>query len=93
MYKVSHYTEKDKVKLIAFAKETDIIKTLKYLTSDELEGRDSGSKGIEKASVYLENLLKENGIKPYFKTYRDTISNFDLPAYNVVGVVEGNDAV
>ena len=47
--------------------EGNVIKTLSYLTSDELEGRDSGSKGIEKASVYLENLLKENSIKPYFK--------------------------
>lgn len=71
--------------------EENIIKTLSYLTSDALEGRDSGSEGIEKASVYLENLLKENGIKPYFKTYRDTLSNFDKPAFNIVGYIEGTD--
>jgi len=36
-------------------------------------------------------MMKENGIKPYFKTYRDTLSNFDKPAYNIVGYIEGND--
>jgi len=71
--------------------EENVIKTLSYLTSDELEGRDSGSEGIEKAAVYLENLLQENGIKPYFKTYRDTLSNFDKPAFNIVGYIEGTD--
>jgi hypothetical protein len=35
--------------------------------------------------------LKENGIKPYFKTYRDTLSNFDKPAFNIVGYIEGTD--
>jgi acetylornithine deacetylase/succinyl-diaminopimelate desuccinylase-like protein len=72
--------------------EDNVIKTLAYLTSDELEGRDSGSKGIEKASVYLENLLKENGIKPYFKTYRDTLLNYEKTSYNVVGYLEGTDS-
>ena len=71
--------------------EENVIKTLSYLTSDELEGRDSGSEGIEKAAVFLEGLMKENGLKSYFKTYRDTLSNFDKPAYNVVGYLEGND--
>jgi Zn-dependent M28 family amino/carboxypeptidase len=73
--------------------EENVIKTLSYLASDELEGRDSGSEGIEKASVYLENILKENGIKPYFKTYRDTLSNFDKTSYNVMGYMEGTDPV
>lgn len=71
--------------------QQDVVNTLQYLSSDELEGRDSGSKGIEKAAVYLENLLKENHIKPYFKTYRDTLGNFHKPAFNIVGVIEGND--
>jgi Zn-dependent M28 family amino/carboxypeptidase len=69
----------------------DVSKTLKFLTSDDLQGRDTGSEGIETAAVYLENILKENGIKPYFKTYRDTLSNFTKPAYNVVGFIEGTD--
>jgi Zn-dependent M28 family amino/carboxypeptidase len=85
--------ENKSIEVIAFAKEANVFKTLKYLTSDELEGRDSGSKGIEKASVYLENLLNENGIKPYFKTYRDTLSNYDKASYNIVGYIEGTDPV
>lgn len=79
------------VTAIDFVKEENVSKTLKFLTSDELEGRDTGSKGIEKASVYLENLLKENGVKPYFKVYKDTLTNLDKPAYNIVGFIEGND--
>lgn len=90
---VSEVKENKSNEVITFAQEVNVSKTLKYLTSDELEGRDSGSKGIEKASIYLENLLKENGIKPYFKTYRDTLSNFDKTSYNIVGYIEGTDPV
>ncbi|MBA5794100.1 M28 family peptidase [Flavobacterium sp. xlx-214] len=71
--------------------EANVAETLKYLSSDELEGRDSGSKGIEKAAVYLENQLKQNGIKPYFSSYRDTLTNYKTISYNVVGYIEGND--
>ncbi len=76
---------------IEFSTTESVAKTLSFLASDELEGRDSGSAGIEKAAVFLENLMKQNGLKPYFKTYRDTLSNFDKPAYNIVGYLEGND--
>ena len=72
-------------------KEESIIQTLSYLASDKLEGRDVGSEGIEAAALYLENLLHENGIKPYFKTYRDTLTNFDKIAFNIVGYIEGTD--
>ena len=74
------------------AKQENVAKTLQFLAADENEGRDSGSKGIENASVFLENMMKENNIPPYFKTYRDTLSNFDKPAYNIVGLLEGNDS-
>lgn len=77
---------------IEFSTSESVAKTLSFLASDELEGRDTGSKGIEKAAVFLEVLMKENGLKPYFKTYRDTLSNFDKPAYNIVGYLEGNDS-
>lgn len=72
-------------------KEADVAKTLQYLASDELEGRDSGSEGIEKAALYLQNQFKENGIKPYFSTYFDTLSNYKDVSYNVVGYIEGKD--
>lgn len=67
-------------------------KHMNYLASDELQGRDSGSPGIEKAAVYIEDLFKANNLNPYFSSYRDTLSNFQKPAYNIVGFLEGNDA-
>ena len=74
-------------------KEEDIASTLKYLSSDELEGRETGTIGIEKAAIFLEDLLKKNNIKPFFATYRDTLSNFKTPAYNIVGYLEGSDPI
>lgn len=71
--------------------QNDVADFLKYLSSDELEGRETGTQGIEKAAVFLEDFLKKNNIKPYFSTYRDTLTNFKSPAYNIVGCVEGRD--
>lgn len=71
--------------------EETIKSSMDYLASDELEGRATGTKGIEKAAVFIENYLKANEIKPYFETYRDTFNVGELTGYNIVGVVEGND--
>ena len=68
----------------------EVSTTLYYLASDELEGRDTGSKGIEKAANYLEEILKKSNVKPYFSNYKDTLSNI-ANAYNVVGYIEGTD--
>ncbi|MEC7262974.1 MAG: M28 family peptidase [Bacteroidota bacterium] len=64
---------------------------MNYLASDDMKGRDAGTEGIELAATYIENYLKSYKVKPYFKTYRDTLSNFNKPAFNIVGIVEGND--
>lgn len=70
----------------------DAIKeSMEYLASDALEGRATGSAGIEKAAVYIENYFKKNNITPYFKTYRDTFKIQDIIGYNIVGMIEGND--
>ncbi|MCT4630263.1 M28 family peptidase [Winogradskyella sp.] len=69
----------------------DVKTSMEYLASDELQGRATGSKGIEKAAVFIENFFKENNIKSYFETYRDTFNVGELVGYNVVGVIEGND--
>lgn len=66
-----------------------ISKTLAYLSSDELEGRNTGTEGIEKAAVYLEKILQDNNIKPYFDSYRDSFEFSDYPAFNIVGYLEG----
>ena len=71
--------------------QQDIKYSMEYLASDELEGRATGSLGIEKAAVFIENYLKQNGIEPYFETYRDTFNLGDIIGYNIVGMIEGND--
>lgn len=71
--------------------QNEVSDFLKYLSSDELEGRETGTKGIEKAAVFLEDFFKKNNVKPYFVSYRDTLTNFKAPTFNIVGVLEGTD--
>ncbi len=66
---------------------------MNFLASDELMGRDSGTEGLEMAANYIEKIFKEYGVKPYFASYKDTLTNFDKTTYNIVGVVPGNDEV
>ncbi|WP_395076459.1 M20/M25/M40 family metallo-hydrolase [Flavobacterium sp.] len=81
------YTLKYKVE------EKNVAEILKTLSSDNFEGREAGEPGIEKAAVFLEEFLKNNNVKPYFETYRDKLSNFDKPTFNIVGYIEGNDPI
>ncbi|MBK0370543.1 M20/M25/M40 family metallo-hydrolase [Flavobacterium agrisoli] len=71
----------------------EVTSFLKELSSDEMEGRETGEAGMVKAADFLIDFLKANQIKPYFKTYQDTLSTFKMPAYNVVGFIEGTDPV
>lgn len=86
-------TQKKPVDIDYKVSENDVAKTLKYLASDELEGRETGKEGMVKAADYLEQFFKDNNVKPYFKSYRDTLSTFKGTAFNIVGFVEGNDPV
>lgn len=74
-----------------FSNKQKIGDIVNFLASDELQGRDSGSEGIAKAADFIETIFVSNSIKPFFKNYRDTLSNFDGVAYNMVGVIPGND--
>jgi len=76
---------------ISSAQVSDLEKNLTYLASDALQGRQTGTVGIEKAAVFIENSFKENNVKPYFKTYRDAFKIKDIIGYNIVGYIEGND--
>lgn len=80
-----------KVKALDFVKSSELKEIVSYLASDELQGRDTGSEGIEKAAVYLENNFKKYGVKPYFETYRDPFKAKDRDAFNIIGVIEGID--
>ncbi len=89
---VSESTEAQKQSVVkAYVSASEVKKNLSFLASNELKGRESGTEGINSAAKYIENIFKNNGVKPYFKTYFDTLTNFEKPTYNVVGMVEGND--
>lgn len=67
---------------------------VKYLASDELEGRETGSKGIEKAATYITKYFEKNSIPPYFDSYYDEFeanNNGKKKAFNLVGYLEGKD--
>ncbi len=70
---------------------TQLKETVSYLASDDINGRLTGSEGIDKAATYIEGQFKTYGLKPYFETCRDYFKAKDLDAFNVVGFLEGND--
>ncbi|WP_298506005.1 M28 family peptidase [uncultured Maribacter sp.] len=84
---------KDLAEKVEFSSAEGISSIMAFLASDELQGRDSGSEGIEKAAKFIETKFSKTGVLPFFENYRDTISNFDKAAYNMVGIVEGSDPV
>lgn len=88
---VENIIKKESVLVENHVQLKDVKSSLEYLASDALEGRNTGSKGIEKAAVFIENFFKKNNIKPYFKTYRDSFNVKKIIGYNVVGYIEGND--
>lgn len=74
-----------------FSNATIIGGHMNFLASDALKGRDTGSEGIDLAAAFIMDIMQENKIKPYYKAYQDTLSNHETTAYNIVGVLEGND--
>ncbi len=82
---------KEKPKRVDFSTRGEIAGIMDFLAADSLQGRDAGSEGIDMAADFIEDIFMKNGVKPYFISYRDTLSNFEKPAYNMVGMVQGND--
>lgn len=70
---------------------TEVKNLVSFLASDALKGRDIGSEGINKAANFIEDKFKTFGLQPYFDTYRDNFKVDSLNAYNIVGVIKGND--
>lgn len=79
------------IERVDFVKPDQVKTMVSFLSSDEMNGRDTGSKEINEAANYIENQFKSFGLKPYFETYRDNFSIGDMEAYNVVGYLEGKD--
>ena len=64
---------------------------LEVLASDEFQGRETGSKGLEKAADYIESFFITQDIKPYYESYKDTFYLKDKVAYNVIAYIKGSD--
>jgi Zn-dependent M28 family amino/carboxypeptidase len=72
-------------------------KHLYTLASNAMEGRMTGTPGIEKAAKYIENEFKRIGLKTYdtLKNYRQTFTfinkknNKEITTSNIIGVLEG----
>ena len=67
--------------------------SMNFLASDELQGRDTGSEGIEMAAQFIEARFEDAGVQPYYDTYRDNFIAKERDAFNIVGVIEGSDPV
>ena len=78
----------DKIKISA----DDLAEIVSLLASDSLNGRRSGSEGIDMAATYIEGYFKSLGVKPHFEGYRDNFQIDSLNAFNVVGILEGTDS-
>ena len=72
-------------------------KHLYTLAADNMEGRRSGTAGIEKAAVYIENEFKKIGLSTFgdlnsFRqtfTFKNRKSKEDITSSNIIGVLEG----
>lgn len=69
----------------------NVQRILGFLASDSLKGRESGSKGLEKAAHFIKNELERYGIAPYKKSYLDTFLIEQDTTYNVLGFLKGSD--
>jgi Zn-dependent M28 family amino/carboxypeptidase len=81
----------EKIDIANFSNATIIGTHMNFLASDALKGRDTGSEGIDLAASYLIKNLEMNNIGSYYNAYQDTLYNYESPAYNIVGVLQGND--
>ena len=72
-------------------------KHLYTLAADNMEGRQSGTPGIEKAAVYIEDEFKKIGLSTFgdLENYRQTFTfknrktKEDIISSNIIGVLEG----
>ena len=72
-------------------------KHLYTLAADNMEGRQSGTPGIEKAAVYIEDEFKKIGLSTFgdLENYRQTFTfknrktKDDIISSNIIGVLEG----
>ena len=72
-------------------KEKTIKKHLFTLASDDMQGRESGTEGIEKAAQYIESEFEKIGLTPFNSEthFRQNFKAKELDLFNLIGVLEG----
>jgi Zn-dependent M28 family amino/carboxypeptidase len=86
----STFAQPIEVKNVIPLSETQEILTT--LSSDEMEGREFGTAGMEKAAAWVEDYMKKAGIKPFFSyNYQDTVTINGRKTANVVGLIGSKD--
>jgi hypothetical protein len=92
------HTTKKTPTIIEYEIDSNSVKKHLYtLASDKMEGRATGTVGIEKAAVYIENEFKRIGLTPFnnLETFRQTFTfknssiKQEITASNIIGVLEG----
>jgi len=72
------------------AQDVDVLKHLKVLSSDEMEGRGFGEKGNFKAQDYIEEQFKILNLKPAFgESYKQAFTHKGKKGNNVAVMVPG----
>ena len=77
-----------------------MMETVRFLTSEKMEGRGFGSRGLERAGDFVASKFQEAGLKPagdtkesFFQTWEDRGGETDQKTFvrNIVGVIPGQD--
>ncbi|NOX88129.1 MAG: M20/M25/M40 family metallo-hydrolase [Calditrichaeota bacterium] len=76
-----------------------MLKDIKFLSSDELQGRAPGSAGIEKAAQYIAQQFKKAGLQPgaddgsYFQVWEEVVDakGTKAPVKNIIGIIPGTN--
>ncbi|MBD3225231.1 MAG: M20/M25/M40 family metallo-hydrolase [Caldithrix sp.] len=76
-----------------------MLRDVRYLASEEMQGRGLGSDGLEKAAGYIADQFQEAGLKPggdngYFQAWEEAIDDQGNKAItsNIVGIIPGSDS-
>ena len=69
-----------------------LVADLTTLAADEMEGREPGTAGHEKARAYIVKRFEESGMKPYEGRFEHSASVQGQQVYNIIGVVDAREA-
>jgi len=85
----------DKNNILNSTIDTVLIKKHLYtLASNEMQGRGSGTQGIELAAQYIESEYSELGLETFenYSTYRQEFRESEMDLFNVIGVLPGKSS-